>query len=188
MTKTRKGDLIGYARVSTSDQDTRLQEDALKQAGCEKIFYEKASGSKTDRPELQKALDYMRPGDTLVVWKLDRLGRSLTHLIKTVEELSSSDIGIKCLTNDAIDTTSPSGKLVFNIFASLSEFERDLIRERTNAGLEAARRRGKVGGRPKALNADKLKAAKAMIDADMSVRDAAEQVGVSYRTLYRALQ
>lgn len=184
----RKGDLVGYARVSTVDQDHDLQVDALNEAGCVKVFTEKASGAKADRPALLAAMEYMREGDTLVVWKLDRLGRSLTQLIKTVEELSANGMGFKCLTNEAIDTTNASGKLVFNIFAALSEFERELIQERTKAGLQAAKRRGRVGGRPRLVDDAKLNAARALIASDISVRDAAEQIGVNYRTLYRALE
>src|SRR5690606_14463326 len=132
--------LIGYARVSTQDQNPELQHDALTQAGCEKIFTEKVSGAKRERPELQAALQYMRPGDMLVVWKLDRLARSLKQLIETVEELEQHQIGFRSLT-EAIDTTSPGGRLIFHIFAALAEFERSMIRERTTAGLAAARAR-----------------------------------------------
>ena len=138
---------IGYARVSTQDQNPELQLDALRQEGCEKIFTEKLSGARRDRPELKAALEYMRSDDTLVVWKLDRLARSLKQLIETVEDLEERGIGFSSLT-EAIDTTTPSGKLVFHIFAALAEFERSIIRERTMAGLNAARERGRLGGRP----------------------------------------
>ena len=139
--------LVGYARVSTQDQNPDLQLDALKAAGCEKVFTEKASGGQRDRPELAAALSYMRPGDSLVVWKLDRLARSMPQLIDTVSTLEDQGIGFRSLT-EAIDTTTAGGKLVFHIFGALAEFERSVIRERTRAGLKAARDRGRKGGRP----------------------------------------
>jgi DNA invertase Pin-like site-specific DNA recombinase len=138
---------VGYARVSTLDQTLALQEDALHNADCKQVFKDIISGAKVERPGLQKALDYVREGDTLIVWRLDRLGRSLQHLIETVQGLEARGVGFKSLT-EQIDTTTPSGKLVFHIFAALAQFERDLIRERTQAGLEAARARGRKGGRP----------------------------------------
>lgn len=141
---------IGYARVSTRDQTLALQVDALKEVGCAKVYTEVISGAATERPILAKLLDEVRPGDNVVVWKLDRLGRSLKHLIETVNLLLLQDVGIKSL-NDPIDTTSPQGRLVLNLFASLAEFERVVIRERTQAGLSAARARGRTGGRPKGL-------------------------------------
>src|SRR5207248_9019601 len=140
--------LIGYARVSTHDQTLDLQQDALEKAGCGKIFTDTASGAKAERKGLEEALAYVREGDTLVVWRLDRLGRSLKHLLETITTLNTRKIGFKSLT-ESIDTTTSNGRLIFNIFASLAEFERDLIRERTKAGLQAARARGRVGGRPK---------------------------------------
>ncbi|WP_445769125.1 recombinase family protein [Rheinheimera sp.] len=143
---------IGYARVSTREQHADLQIDALKQAGCEKIYQDIASGAKTARPELDKLLTHVRTDDIVVIWKLDRLGRSLKHLVELVGDLSSRNIGLKSL-NDPIDTTNAQGRLVFNLFASLAEFERELIQERTQAGLTAARARGRVGGRPKGLPA-----------------------------------
>ncbi len=143
-------ELFGYARVSTADQNPDLQLDALRAAGCSRIFIDYASGAKTARPELARALDHLRAGDTLIVWKLDRLGRSLPHLVETVKALSDRDVGLRSL-QDPIDTTTPGGRLVFHVFAAMAEFERDLIRERTNAGLAAARARGRVGGRPPAL-------------------------------------
>jgi len=146
--------LIGYARVSTVDQTLHLQQDALKQAGCIKIFTDIASGSKAEREGLEAALSYVRMGDILVVWRLDRLGRSLQHLIETIKELHNRGIGFRSLT-EQIDTTTSGGKLIFHIFGALAEFERDLIRERTQAGLQAARERGKRGGRPKALTPKK---------------------------------
>jgi len=142
--------LIGYARVSTQDQDLALQLDALAAAGCEKIFTEKVSGTQRERPQLRTALEYMRSGDTLVVWKLDRLARSTKQLIETVEQLEAHEMGFLALT-ESLDTTSAGGKLLFHIFAALAEFERSIIQERTRAGLEAARKRGKVGGRPPCL-------------------------------------
>jgi DNA invertase Pin-like site-specific DNA recombinase len=142
--------LIGYARVSTHDQTLNLQQDALQKAGCNKIFTDTASGTKAERKGLDEALAYVRPGDTLVVWRLDRLGRSLPHLITTMTGLEERGIGFKSLTEN-IDTTTSGGKLIFHIFGALAEFERNLIRERTTAGLMAARARGRTGGRPKVL-------------------------------------
>ncbi len=147
--------LLGYARVSTFDQNPDLQRDALKAAGCFRVFTDKASGTLDNRKELAKVLDQLRPGDTLVVWRLDRLGRSLRHLIETVTALADRKIGFRSLTEN-IDTTTSGGKLVFHLFGSLAEFERDLIRDRTMAGLTAARARGRIGGRPPALTPDKL--------------------------------
>src|SRR5919106_2295855 len=143
--------LIGYARVSTQDQTLNLQKDALKKIGCSKIFTDTASGTKEERKGLEDALNYVREGDTLVVWRLDRLGRSLKHLIETITELNNRKIGFKSI-QENIDTTTSGGKLVFHIFGALAEFEREIIRERTKAGLTAARSRGKVGGRPKVLS------------------------------------
>lgn len=142
---------VGYARVSTEDQNLYMQTDALKNAGCEEIFTDIASGAKSQRPGLDKALSYIREGDTLVVWKLDRLGRSIQHLIQTISELQKKKIYFQCL-QEAIDTSTSGGKLIFHIFSALAEFERDLIRERTDAGLKAARARGRMGGRPPMLD------------------------------------
>jgi DNA invertase Pin-like site-specific DNA recombinase len=179
--------LVGYARVSTQDQNPALQLDALKAAGCEKLFVEKASGAQRDRPELLAALDYLRAGDSLVVWKLDRLARSLKQLIETVELLESRSIGLRSLT-EAIDTTTAGGKLIFHVFGALAEFERSIIRERTKAGLEAARARGKKGGRPPALAAKDLAAAKAMLsDPDITMEEVAKRLQVAPSTLYRHL-
>jgi len=179
--------LVGYARVSTQDQNPDLQLDALKVAGCEKMFVEKASGAQRDRPELLAALDYLRAGDSLVVWKLDRLARSLKQLIETVELLESRSIGLRSLT-EAIDTTTAGGKLVFHVFGALAEFERSIIRERTKAGLEAARARGKKGGRPPALVAKDLAAAKAMLsDPEITMEEVAKRLRVAPSTLYRHL-
>ncbi len=147
---------VGYARVSTKEQNLHLQEDALKEAGCEEIYTDIASGSKSQRPGLDKALEFMRAGDTLVVWKLDRLGRSIQHLIETVSTLSKRKVAFKSL-QENIDTTSSGGKLIFHMFSALAEFERDLIRERTDAGLKAARARGRMGGRPSLLDDRQIK-------------------------------
>lgn len=179
--------LVGYARVSTQDQKPALQLDALKAAGCEKVFREKASGAQRDRPQLAAAVDYMREGDTLVVWKLDRLARSMKQLIETVEGLEDQGIGFRSLT-EAIDTTTPGGKLVFHVFGALAEFERSIIRERTRAGLDAAKARGRTGGRPKKLTDADLKAARAMLsDEDFTVNEVAKRIGISPATLYRYL-
>ena len=179
--------LIGYARVSTQDQNPALQLDALKAAGCERVFEERASGAQRDRPQLTAAIDYMRAGDTLVVWKLDRLARSIKQLIETVEAMEGQGIGFRSLT-EAIDTTTPGGKLVFHIFGALAEFERSIIRERTRAGLEAARSRGRRGGRPAKLNERDLVAARAMLANDaITVEDVARRLQVSPATLYRHL-
>ena len=174
-------------RVSTQEQDLALQLDALQAAGCDKVYEEKASGAQRDRPALKAALDYMRAGDTLVVWKLDRLARSLKQLIETVEKFGERGIGLRSLT-EAIDTTTAGGKLVFHIFAALAEFERGVIRERTLAGLQAARARGRLGGRPPALVAKDLAAAKAMLqDPEITVAEVAKRLGVVPSTLYRHL-
>ncbi len=177
--------LVGYARVSTQDQNPELQIDALKKAGCDKIFIEKASGAQRDRHKLKAALEYMRSGDTLVVWKLDRLARSIKQLIETVEGLEKQSMGFQSLT-EAIDTTTSSGRLVFHIFAGLAEFERSIIRERTKAGLESARARGRLGGRPKSMNERDIAAAKAMLkDPEITVAQVAERLGIAASTLYR---
>jgi DNA invertase Pin-like site-specific DNA recombinase len=177
--------VIGYARVSTQEQDLALQLDALRAAGCERIYTEKASGAQRDRPQLQAALDYMRPDDTLVVWKLDRLARSLRQLLDTVEALHSRQIGLRSLT-EAIDTSTPGGTLVFHLFGALAEFERAIIRERTRAGLAAARARGRTGGRPSALSpADKIAARALLKDPAITVEEVAHRLRVSPATLYR---
>jgi DNA invertase Pin-like site-specific DNA recombinase len=179
--------LIGYARVSTQDQKPELQLDALKAAGCKKVFVEKASGAQRERPELKAALQYMRDGDTLVVWKLDRLARSMKQLIETVEELDEIGAGF-CSLTEAMGTTTAGGKLVFHIFGALAEFERSIIRERTRAGLDAAKARGRVGGRPPKLSEDDLKAARAMLsDGTLTVENVAKRLHVSIATLYRYL-
>lgn len=177
---------VGYARVSTLDQNPALQIDALKAAGCERVFTEKASGANRDRPELKAALDYIRAGDTLVVWKLDRLARSTHQLIETAENLESRGIGLKVLDQGVIDTTTPHGRLFYEIAGAFAQFERSLIRERTRAGLAAARARGRVGGRPPALGPDEIRKARAMLaDPEISVVEVAAQLGVTQATLYR---
>src|SRR5271166_5589040 len=176
---------IGYALVSTLDQNLALQQDALKEAGCEKIYIEQMSGAVADRPALREALEYARSGDTLIVWKLDRLARSMKQLIETVENLRVRGVGFRSLT-EAIDTTTAQGVLVFHMFSALAEFERSLIRERTRAGLAAARRAGRTGGRPPKLTDDDIEAAKAMLaNPDIGVTQIAHRLGVSPATLYR---
>src|SRR5437763_7534798 len=159
-TSHKGGMLVGYARVSTGDQNLDLQKDALRKAGCEKLFTDVASGAQDDRAGLAEAIAFLRPGDTLVVWKLDRLGRSLRHLIETITALQARKVGFRSL-QESIDTTTSGGELIFHVFGALAEFERDLIRERTRAGLQAARARGRQGGRPRALDATKLAQARA---------------------------
>ena len=177
--------LVGYARVSTRDQTPELQIGALRGAGCEKIFTETASGAGGHRPEFDAALEYVRPGDTLVVWKLDRLARSLRSLVRTVQDLAEHDVGFRSLT-ETIDTTSAGGRLVFHIFSALAEFERELTRERTMAGLDAARERGHRPGRPSKLGEKELREAEALLrDPKIRVVDVAARLGVSPSTLYR---
>lgn len=178
---------IGYARVSTSDQDLALQLNALNKVECVRVFDDKASGAKTDRPGLAEALAYVRNGDVLVVWKLDRLGRSLPHLIDTVAKLEKRGVGFKSIT-EAIDTTTPGGRLVFHIFGALGEFERDLIRERTRAGLDAAAARGRKGGRTPVITDEKLRRAKVLIGQGLTVREAAARVKAGKTALYAALK
>ena len=182
---------VGYARVSTAQQSPQLQIDALQSAGCQKIYQEMASGAKAQRPQLEQMLAQLRSGDVLVVWKLDRLGRSLTHLVQLVNQLLEQDVGLQSL-NDPIDTTSAQGRLMFNIFASLAEFERELIGERTQAGLKSARARGRTGGRPKGLSEQaKLTAAAAESlyqEGKLSVRRISRQLDISTGTLYSYLR
>ena len=180
--------LVGYARVSTADQSLDLQSDALSNAGCERIITDVASGSRADRNGLAEVLAYVRAGDTLVVWKLDRLGRSLPHLIDVVSALEQREVGFKCL-QESIDTTTAGGKLIFHVFGALAEFERDLIRERTNAGLAAARARGRHGGRPRRLTGRQVDLARAMMrDRGGTVAEICATLHVSKTTLYRALR
>ena len=182
---------VVYARVSTHEQLLYLQEDALTKAGCERIFTDTVSGAMAERQGLEEALDFLRAGDTLVVWRLDRLGRSLRHLIETVRELEQRQIGFKSLT-EHIDTTTSGGKLVFHIFGALAEFERDLLRERTQAGLAAARARGRVGGRRRAPALDtpkKVALAQALYnDKTHSIGDICQTLRVSRATLYRYIK
>jgi DNA invertase Pin-like site-specific DNA recombinase len=177
--------LIGYARISTSDQTLNLQKDALEKIGCSQIFTDTISGATTERQGLDAALSYVREGDTLVVWRLDRLGRSLKHLIETITKLNNRKIGFKSI-RENIDTTTSGGKLVFHIFGALAEFERDIIKERTKAGLQAARTRGRLGGRPKALNAKKASIAQALYkDKNNAIADICKTLNISRATLYR---
>jgi DNA invertase Pin-like site-specific DNA recombinase len=180
--------LIGYARVSTHDQTLALQQDALKKADCDQIYTDTASGASQERPGLAQAVSHCREGDTLVVWRLDRLGRSLRHLIDTITALDDRGIGFKSITEN-IDTTTSGGKLVFHIFGALAEFERDIIRERTQAGLQAARARGRRGGRPKRQpSSRKVAMARALYaDKSNSVQDICKTLAISRATLYRYL-
>lgn len=179
---------VGYARVSTTDQSSELQLEALRRAGCERVYTERASGARDDRPELARVLgDVLRAGDTLVVWKMDCLARSLKTLIATAEALERQGVGLMSLT-ESIDTTTPGGMLVFHVFGAIAQFERALIRERTAAGLVEARRRGRKGGRPSAFTADDVLAARAlMAEGKLPVRAVAKRMGVSVATLYRHL-
>ena len=177
--------LIGYARVSTVDQNLALQREALTEAGCEKIFTEQMSGAVAHRPQLADAISYARSGDTIIVWKLDRLARSIKQLIDTIESLRVRGIGFRSLT-EALDTTTAQGRLVFHMFGALAEFERSLIRERTQAGLLAAKRAGRTGGRPPKLTDEDIEAARAMLtNPDIGVASVANRLGVSLATLYR---
>ena len=178
---------VGYARVSTADQDPALQHDALGAAGCEKVFEDRASGTRADRAGLRSALDYVRDGDVLIVWKLDRLGRSLPHLIETVTSLATRGVGFRSIT-EAIDTTTPGGRLVFHLFGALGQFERDLIHQRTRAGLAAAAARGRMGGRKPVVTGDKLERARAFIGKGLTVREAAIRLRVGKTALYEALR
>lgn len=185
---------FGYARVSTLEQNLDLQIDALKEAGCEKIITDEISGSVAERPGLSKLREQLRRGDTLVVWRLDRLGRSLKHLLKLVSELERLGVGFQSL-QENIDTSSPTGKLIFHIFGALSEFERNLTRERTKAGLEAARARGRQGGRPNKLSQEKIQTAKELYaqrenekSKKWSIDEICDMVKVSRPTLYKYLR
>jgi DNA invertase Pin-like site-specific DNA recombinase len=179
--------LIGYARVSTHEQTLNLQQDALTKAGCNKIFTDTASGSKAERKGLEEALNYVRSSDTPVVWRLDRLGRSLPHLIATMTGLEERGIGFKSLTEN-IDTTTSGGKLIFHIFGALAEFERNLIRERTQAGLTAARARGKKGGRPTALTPRQRSIARELYEKHHPIAEICRTLKISKATLYRYIK
>ena len=179
--------LIGYARVSTGDQNHDLQHDALRAAGCDRIWTETASGARTDRPQLTALLDAARAGDTLVVWRLDRLGRSLQHLIKVAEDLKQREIALRSLT-EGIDTTTTAGRFVYSLLGALAQMEREVLVERTQAGLAAAAARGRKGGRPRALDDGKVRAAQAMLAAGtLSGAEIAKQLGVAPSTLYRTI-
>lgn len=179
--------LIGYARTSTDQQELDLQYDAFDPVGLDRVFVEKASAIKTDRPELAAALDYLRPGDTFVVWKLDRVGRSVKHLAGILEDLREREIEFRSLT-EGIDTGTPGGRLIYHVLSAVAQFERELIIERTNAGLAAARARGRVGGRPAVMTPEKLEVARQMIEAGgNTIGTIAKTIGVSRATLYRYL-
>lgn len=177
---------IGYARISTAEQNADLQRDALTAAGCEKIFVDIISGAKSERPQLQKLKEILRPGDKVMVWRLDRMGRSLGDLISLVNYFHEQGVEFTSL-QEKIDTSSAGGMLVFQIFGAMAEFERNLIRERTNAGLSAARARGRVGGRPVKLSASKKDIAKKLYNDKVSIAEICETLKVSKSTLYRYL-
>lgn len=180
--------LVGYARVSTDDQNLDLQRDALQKAGCEHVFQDLTGGAKAERPGLKQALDYSRSGDTLVVWRLDRLSRSLKNLIEMITHLESKKIGLKSL-QESIDTTTSSGKLVFHIFGALAEFERHLIKERTQAGLQAARARGRKGGRPQKLNKEKQRlTVKLYKEQKHTINQICDMMAISKPTLYKYIR
>lgn len=178
--------LIGYARVSTDDQNLDLQLDALKAAGCEQTYADKLGGAVKLRPGLDEAFKYLRPGDTLVIWKLDRLGRTVKGLVDLVEDLQARDIQFRSLT-DGIDTSTPSGRFFFHVMAAMAQMERELIRERTQAGLAAAKARGRTGGRKRVMDASKVSAAKKLLEAGTSATEVAKNLGVGRATLYRAM-
>lgn len=179
--------MIGYARVSTAEQNTALQTDALRKAGCKRIFEDTVSGAKAERLGLASALEFLRDGDVLVVWRLDRLGRSLPHLIETIGALEARGVGFRSMT-EAIDTTTSGGRLIFHVFGALGQFERDLIRDRTKAGLAAAAARGRKGGRKPVVSADKLQRAREHIANGLNVRETAARLKIGKTSLYAALQ
>ena len=176
--------LIGYARVSTADQNLKLQHQALTDAGCDRIIDDTMTGTAKHRPGLDQVLNMVRDGDTLLVWKLDRLGRSVKHLVDLVTQLETQGVGFKSLT-DQIDTTTPSGRFFFHVMASLAQMERELIAERTSAGLLEAKRRGRVGGRPRKMTESKIAAARKLLTDGVPAHDVATDLGVSVPTLYR---
>lgn len=179
---------IGYARVSTLEQDPALQHDALNKAGCEKIFTDCITGSTDSRPEFDKLVEQLRVGDTLVVWKLDRLGRSIKHLIELTGHFEQLGVGFVSL-SEAIDTTTPAGRLLFHMMAALAEFERDLIKERTNAGLAAARKRGRTGGRPPKMTANQIASARKLAETgELTKQEIADTFNISRTTLYHHLR
>ena len=176
---------IGYARVSTQNQNIDLQLDALRKEGCDRVFQDICSGSSTSRSGLFQAFDTLKEGDNLVVWRLDRLGRSLTNLVQVIHDLQARDIGFKALQQN-IDTTTSGGKLYFHVFASLAEFESDLLRERTMAGLASAKQRGRLGGRPKAMDTKKIQLGqKLKKNQDLSIKDICSMLDISKSTFYR---
>ena len=189
--KRRKGRLIGYARVSTDDQDLDLQRDALRKHGCREdhIFVDQASGARAQRPGLETCLETLRKGDVLLVWRLDRLGRSMPHLVQLIEELQERGVGFRSICDGAIDTTTASGELIFHIFSALAQFERRLIQERTRAGLNAARARGRQGGRkPLDPKDPRVQMAQTMYkDKSMAISDICQTLGISRSTFYRYL-
>jgi DNA invertase Pin-like site-specific DNA recombinase len=178
---------IGYCRVSTDSQTHDLQVDALRSAGCERVFSDTASGSRTDRPGLASALEYVRAGDVLCVWRLDRLARSLKHLLEVVEVLESRGVGL-CSLTESIDTSSPGGRLILQVFGAISQFERDLIRDRVQSGLAAARRRGRMGGRPRAVDASRARTIRALRANGATIAEIVESSGVSRATVVRFLR
>jgi DNA invertase Pin-like site-specific DNA recombinase len=187
MTSSGQPYRIGYARISTAEQDESLQLDALQRAGVDRVFIDRASGVLADRPGLAQALDLARPGDSLVIWRLDRLGRSLRNLIELVGDLEQREVSLVSL-NESIDTSTPSGRLIFHVFGALSQFERELIKERTMAGLAAARERGRVGGRPTVWTPEKRRTAEAMwASGEHDVSSIARVLGISRASVYRAL-
>jgi DNA invertase Pin-like site-specific DNA recombinase len=175
---------IGYSRVSTGSQNLEGQVDALRAAGCEKVFEETASGSRTDRPILAQALEFARSGDVITTVRLDRVARSLTHLISIMDDLNRRGIGLRSLSEN-LDTTTPGGRLIFHVFGSVAQFELDLIRERTRTGLEAARKRGRIGGRPRQMTQEKVQAAKRLLADGTPTKEVAGMLGVSVPTLFR---
>jgi len=189
--KERKGRIVGYARVSTYDQELNLQTDALKKQGCreDRLFVDQASGARPQRPGLERCLETLRKGDVLLVWRLDRLGRSMPHLVQLIEELRERGVGFRSICDGAIDTTTASGELIFNIFSALAQFERRLIQERTRAGLEAARARGRKGGRkPLDPKDPRVQMAQTMYkDKSMPLNDVCKTLGISRSTFYRYL-
>lgn len=175
---------IGYARVSTADQTLEPQTDILSEVGCKKLFTDVASGVRTERPGLEKALSFCRKGDMLVVWKLDRMGRSMSHLIEMIQKLEQNGVGFQSLT-EKIDTTTAGGRLIFHLFGALAEFERDLIRERVQAGLKSARARGRKGGRPPISKETKAMAQALIADKSLSIKQICERLGIARSTLYK---
>lgn len=180
--------LIGYARVSTADQNMAMQIEALEAAGCHRIFSDVASGAKSNRPGLDEALAFMRPGDTLLVWKIDRLGRSTSHLVQIIEDLRERGIAFRSLNDPGMDTSTSTGKLIFGFFAMLADFERELIRERTKAGLASAKARGRSAGRRPVMTPAKLNRAQQLMSKGATVREAAAAIKVGKTALYDALR